>query len=558
MPKKHRSQSPPISQKTTSAENKINELIQASVKTVNAEKDILTVYSENQTATENSQLTVINENIMTVALTHKFTSNEIALIDNLPQEERELFLILADENKKQQLMIQEFFKGFRHVGDAIEKGAEKVVNQVAKTEENIKESVIESEENIKKQAEEIGNGIKNELHDLKTEIMSNVNDLKKQINENKVTTMGQFVSVMYGIFNGIKQGIIAIGLLFVWLHTIWWSWRDPVTGIIPSALSSMIPCWMILTSIFWAFLEWVLITMLIIDGFIYGAVNPLLGYGIDGVGEWLFQLPFVFGIILLQHLWNVGNKVGWNNPIVKGIMSKLMQFVGYMGGKIAKFPLFAKIIYICNLIFTALQTGYSNFTTKPDLTYWFNELLKLVAKKLYDNAPSLWGGKVKMTYGMPLMIENQVYTSNKSGQKMQQNENQKIKNAPAKKNVVAKIQSDMYNLAELKSMHEMLKKSRNDLKKDSKPTMDSKWMNQPITLSPQMKGFLNMMLDIPVFIVELIEYAEKDFNNAIKKMNKTSTSRSKRSQSKRTQKHSNSHNDVSKTRTRSNRLHRSV
>jgi hypothetical protein len=558
MPKKHRSQSPPISQKTTSAENKINELIQASVKTVNAEKDILTVYSENQTATENSQLTVINENIMTVALTHKFTSNEIALIDNLPQEERELFLILADENKKQQLMIQEFFKGFRHVGDAIEKGAEKVVNQVAKTEENIKESVIESEENIKKQAEEIGNGIKNELHDLKTEIMSNVNDLKKQINENKVTTMGQFVSVMYGIFNGIKQGIIAIGLLFVWLHTIWWSWRDPVTGIIPSALSSMIPCWMILTSIFWAFLEWVLITMLIIDGGIYGAVNPLLGYGIDGVGEWLFQLPFVFGIILLQHLWNVGNKVGWNNPIVKGIMSKLMQFVGYMGGKIAKFPLFAKIIYICNLIFTALQTGYSNFTTKPDLTYWFNELLKLVAKKLYDNAPSLWGGKVKMTYGMPLMIENQVYTSNKSGQKMQQNENQKIKNAPAKKNVVAKIQSDMYNLAELKSMHEMLKKSRNDLKKDSKPTMDSKWMNQPITLSPQMKGFLNMMLDIPVFIVELIEYAEKDFNNAIKKMNKTSTSRSKRSQSKRTQKHSNSHNDVSKTRTRSNRLHRSV
>jgi hypothetical protein len=558
MPKKPRSQSPPISQETTSAENEMNKLIKESVETVNAEKDILTVDSKNQTAAESSQLTVINENIMTVALTHKFTSNEIALIDNLPQEQRELFLILADENKKQQLMIQEFFKGFRHVGDAIEKGAEKVVNQVAKTEENIKESVIESEENIKKQAEEIGNGLKNELHDLKTEIMSNVNDLKKQINENKVTTMGQFVSVMYGIFNGIKQGIIAIGLLFVWLHTIWWSWRDPVTGIIPSALSSMIPCWMILTSIFWVFLEWVLITMLIIDGFIYGAVNPLLGYGIDGVGEWLFQLPFVFGIILLQHLWNVGNKVGWNNPIVKGIMSKLMQFVGYMGGKIAKFPLFAKIIYICNLIFAALKTGYSNFTTTPDLTYWFNELLKLVAKKLYDNVPSLWGGKVKMAHGMPLMIENKVSNNTSSEQKMQENENQKIKNTPAKKNVVAKIQSDMYNLAELKSMHEMLKKSRNDLKKDSKPTMDSKWMNQPITLSPKMKGFLNMMLDIPVFIVEFVEYAEKDFNNAIKKMNKTSTSRSKRSQSKRMQKHSNSHNDVSKTRTRSNRLNGSV
>jgi len=551
MPKKPRSSSP-----VKTAENKINELIQESVETVNVEKDILTVYSSNQTAEETTRLTEINDNIMTVALAHKFTSNEIALIENLHQEERELFLILADENKKQQLMIQEFFKGFRHVGDAIEKGAEKVVNQVAKTEENIKESVTESEENIKKQAQDIGNGLRNELHDLKAEIISNVNDLKKQINENKVTTMGQFASVMYGIFNGIKQGIIAIGLFFVWLHTIWWSWRDPVTGIIPTALSSMIPCWMILTSIFWVFLEWVLITMLIIDGFIYGAVNPLLGYGIDGVGEWLFQLPFVFGIIVLQHLWNVGNKVGWNNPIVKGIMSKLMQFVGYMGGKIAKFPLFAKIIYICNVIFTALQTGYSNFTTKPDLTYWFNELLKLVAKKLYDNAPSLWGGKVKMTHGMPLMIENQVYTS--SEQKMQQNENQKINNAPAKKNVVAKIQSDMYNLAELKSMHEMLKKSRNEIKKDSKPTMDSKWMNQPITLSPKMKGFLNMMLDIPVFIVEFVEYAEKDVTSAMKKMNKTNHSSLRRSQSKRMQKHSNSHNDVSKRRTRSNRLHRSV
>lgn len=525
MPKKPRSQSPPISQKTTSVENEMNELIKESVETVNGE-NILTVYSQNQTATETTQLTLINENIMTVALTHKFTSNEIALIDNLPQEQRELFLILVDENKKQQLMIQEFFKGFRQVGDAIEKGAEKVVNQVAKTEENIKESVIESEENIKKQAEEIGNGLKNELHDLKTEIMSNVNDLKKQINENKVTTMGQFVSVMYGIFNGIKKSLIAIGLFFVWLHTIWWSWRDPVTGIIPSALSSMIPCWVILTSICWTFLEWVLITMLIIDGFIYGAVNPLLGYGIDGVGEWLFQLPFVFGIIVLQHLWNVGNKVGWNNPIVKGIMSKLMQFVGYMGGKVAKFPLFAKIIYVCNLIFAALKTGYSNFTTTPDLTYWFNELLKLVAKKIYDNVPSLWGGKVKMARLMPFMIENQVSTSNKSEQKMQQNENQKIKNAPAKKNVVTKIQSDMYNLAELKSMHETLNKARNDLKTESKPTMDSKWMNQEITLSPKMKGFLNMMLDIPVFIVEFVEYAQTDVNKSIEKLSNHKKSRS--------------------------------
>jgi hypothetical protein len=232
-----------------------------------------------------------------------------------------------------------------------------------------------------------------------------------------------------------------------------------------------------------------------------------------------------------------------------------MQFVGYMGGKIAKFPLFAKIIYVCNVIFAALQTGYSNFTTKPDLTYWFNELLKLVAKKLYDNAPSLWGGRAKMLIITKELDAALALSKQEGEQNMVKKMEQKTS---ANKNVIITIPQDMYNLAELKSMHEMLKKSRNDIKKDSKPTMDSKWMNQPITLSPKMKGFLNMMLDIPVLIVEFIEYAEKDVTSAIKKMNKTNHSSLRRSQSKRMQKHSNSHNDVSKRRTRSNRLHRSV
>jgi len=501
---------------------------------VNAE-DTLIVYSPNQTQTDTIKLTEINENIMTVAFTHKFTSKEIALIEKLPEEQRELFLILLRENKEQQVMIHKFLHGLKYVGDAIIQGAEQVVGQVAK-----------SEQNIKKQAEDIGNGLKHDLHDLKAEIIENVNNLKKQINEDKVTTMGQLSSVMYGIFNGIKQGIIAIGLFFVWLHTTWWSWRDPVTGIIPTALSSMIPCWIILTSIFWSFLEWVLITMLIIDGIIYCAVNPVFGYSIDGVGEWLFQLPFVFGIIVLQHLWNVGHKVGWNNPIVTGIMGKLMQFVGYIGGKIAQFPLFAKIIYICNIISTALQTGISNFTANPDLSYWFNELLKLIAQKLIANAPSLWGGRVKM----PIITKELDAAIALSKQEGEQNMVKKMEQkTSANKNVIITIPQDMYNLAELKKMHEMLNKSRNDLKKESKPTMGSKWMDAPIILSPEMKGFLNMMLDIPLFIVKFLECAEKDVTEAIEKMNKTNRSRSRRSRSKSM--HSNSRDDGYKRRSRS-------
>ena len=380
--------------KTISAE--INNLIQQSVETVNPQKDILIVYSPNQTQTETIKLKMINERIMTVALTDKFTLNEIELINNLPQEQKELFLILLRENKEKEVMIHKFLHGFKYVGDAIIQGAEQVVDKVAQSEESIKHSVTESEQNIKENAAKMTDEIKNDINNMTLEILSNVSALKEKIEENKVTTMGQLASVMSEIFNGIKRGIIAIGLFFVWLHTIWWSWRDPVTGIIPSALSSIIPCWIILTSIFWSFIEWLLITMLIIDGIIYCAVNPVFGYSIDGVGEWLFQLPFIFGIIVLQRLWTIGNKVEWDNPIVKGIMNKLMQFIGYIGGKIAQFPLFAKIIYVCNVIFAALQTGYHNFTANPDLSYWFNELLKLVAKKIFDNAPTLWGGKVKI------------------------------------------------------------------------------------------------------------------------------------------------------------------
>lgn len=544
---------PRPSQKSSSVQNKINGLIQESLKTVNG-ANILNVDSQNQTAEETTKLAEINKKITETTLIHKFTSNEIALIENLPQEHRELFLILVDENEKQQLMIQEFFKGFRHVGNAIEEGAQMVVDQVAKSEEEIKVTVTVSKYEIMQQAEEIGNGIKNDLHDLKIDLIASVDALKKEINENKVTTMGQMASVMYGILNCMKQGIIAIGMFFLWLHTIWWSWREPVTGIIPTALSSMIPCWIIITSMFWAFLEWVLITMLIIDGVIYGAINPVTGFNIDGVGEWLFQLPFIFGILILKRLWEIGHKIGWKNPIMQGIINKLSQFIAYIGGNVAKFPLFAKIIYIFNFIIDAIKTGYSNFTSKPDFTYWFNELLKLVTKKIYDNAPSLWGGKI--TASTMQLIEFPVYnnsaTNKKSEQKMEQNENQKIKKEPVNNNIVTTIPRDIYSLAELKSMYETMHTAHTNLKKESKPTMDSKWMNKPITISPKMKEYLNMMLDIPVFIVKFVEYAENDVNKAIKKLNKSNHSRSRSSQSKRSKRH-NSQNDVSKRRTQSSR-----
>jgi hypothetical protein len=201
-------------------------------------------------------------------------------------------------------------------------------------------------------------GIRQDIGNLATEVRANLTAIK----QTQTTTESR----MRKLFNDVQKIIwllmCYIGKMLVFLHRLWWTWGNTVFSLLPGAVQMWIPCYIAVCSVIWASLEWILLTMGLID---VSAVSMLALFTSREYypGTWLFDMSLIFLGLVMSSLLNIGLRIGWDNIFIQSILKVIVGFGRGTMNFAQKFPLIQKIIQ-----------GYSAAAPyATDLVVWFQE-----------------------------------------------------------------------------------------------------------------------------------------------------------------------------------------
>jgi hypothetical protein len=235
------------------------------------------------------------------------------------------------------------------------------------------------------------------INDLTTAMNTTALDILTRLSEirDAQTAANEIKSLLKGIYKQIWDGLEYMLHLLYLLHLWWWTLRDPAFSVIPSAISSWIPLYIIIISIAWSVLEYILFCYVIVDIFIllittglhYIAGTPV----IDWIGGFLMTIGWAITCIVLKGLFKFATIIGWDNPIIKAVISILQSICEFF----LNIPIVGHIIGCLSNILKLIKTGWEAWTKNPNITDWMNMLFTYIGTLIYTNMPSmgLWGGK---------------------------------------------------------------------------------------------------------------------------------------------------------------------
>ena len=320
-----------------------------------------------------------------VGLANQYGQDIITLIREMEPAERQLVMSLAQENRLQRRQLAEL----RGIADAVNTQGERVVANI----QQLEGSLVTVGQQIRGAIDDTNNRI----NDLTTAMNTTAHDILTRLSEirDAQTAANEIKSLLKGIYKQIWDGLEYMLHLLYLLHLWWWTLRDPTFSVIPSAISSFIPCYIIIISIAWSVLEYILFCYVIVDIFImlittgvqYIAGTPV----IDWVGGFLMTTGWAITCIVLKGLFKFATIIGWNNPIVKAVITILQSICKFF----LDIPIVGYIIGCLGNILELIQTGWEAWKNNPSITHWMNILFTYIGTQVYKNMPSmgLWGGK---------------------------------------------------------------------------------------------------------------------------------------------------------------------